>query len=218
MPRTLGARWAARFFTAVLCLLLLGGHSPARALTVLSPTLYPLHYADDTGIAKGYSFDLLALLMRSHGRTLDRASVRFSPLARALTDATRATSGMVVGLTRTPDREESFQWVGPIVHLRLGLVARKDRELRTGNEDAEKELVIAVVRGSEGESLIKHCPEFRSADLLTVNSFSNQFRMLEYGRVDAAVHADLTAPRTLLNLGLNPDDYEMVHVLQEIDL
>lgn len=209
---------AGTLLGSVAALVLLAGTARAGPPAIFSPVLFPLHYQNESGVAEGYSIDILHQLLKANGMYLRRGEVHFSNLARTLADAAPVSNALVVGLARSKRREGAFRWVGPIVHLRLGLVVMKGHRLDLDDPQGFKGLRIAVIRSSVIVPLIRRCFGQRGAEVQEVPSFANQFKMLEHGRVDAVIHADLTTPRTLQSLGLSPEDYEMACTLLEADL
>lgn len=205
------ALFVAALLAAIPCTGLCGG--PA----ILSATLPPLHESCDGG-AKGFSFDLLEMLLEDAGLTLERSSIQFPPCSRALATAASTPGTLLVGVARTPSREKDFVWVGPFATIKSGLIAKKDRALRVHGDDDLRRLTIAVVRDSAPMHTLHDEHGIPKEAMELVASDRNQFRMLRAGHVDAATHTSLSAPMMLRAIGEDPADYEMIHVLRSVDL
>lgn len=106
------------------CLALLavsGTHAPAlaapaeRGLFGFTENLPPLNYQDEAG-AQGFSVDLLRLMAAGVGLPLQ---LQVLPWQRAMQQAEALPGSLLFSLTRTPERETQFQWVGPIAQRRV---------------------------------------------------------------------------------------------------
>lgn len=114
---------------------------PAALLPALAPAageeptllgvtenLPPLNYADDTG-AQGFSVELLRAMAAQVGIRLD---LQVLPWQRAMQVAETQAHSILFSLTRLPEREAQFQWVGPIAQRRIllyRLASRTDLNL-----------------------------------------------------------------------------------------
>lgn len=99
---------------------LLGAHlavaaSDEAVLLGVTENLPPLNYLDDTGV-QGFSVDLLRLMAAGAGIRLE---LQVLPWQRAMQVAETNARSVLFSLTRTPEREAQFQWVGPIAQRRI---------------------------------------------------------------------------------------------------
>lgn len=207
-----------RIFITVLLLLTISLPASAKGLTVYSGTLPMLHSRDAALGAKGYSFDVLEILLKNTGHPLNRKEIQFPPWPRSIKNVETTPETLLVGVARTTTRETKFFWVGPYSSLRLGLIAKKSRALRIKDDADVKKLSIAVVQDSAPLHILRNKYGIASDNLELVTSDVNQYRMLQADRVDAITHTTINAPQGMREVGLNPDDYEMIHVLRVIDL
>lgn len=77
--------------------------------------LPPLNYQDESG-PQGFSVDLLRLLAAQAGLKLE---LQVLPWVRAMQTAEATPNSVLFSLTRTPEREAQFKWVGPISARRI---------------------------------------------------------------------------------------------------
>jgi len=95
----------------------------APRVAVASPTdlvaytenLPPLNYAED-GKPRGFSSELLQLMAAEAGL---RLRVEVLPWQRSVQEAARRADSVLFSLTRTPERETQYRWVGPISPRRI---------------------------------------------------------------------------------------------------
>lgn len=119
-----------------------------RALLGLTENLPPLNYQDESG-PQGFSVELLRLMAAGAGLALQ---LQVLPWMRAVQMADTQPASVLFSLTRTPEREAQFQWVGPIAQRRIliyRLASRDDLRLnQLGDLGGFK---IGVVRDSAAD-------------------------------------------------------------------
>jgi polar amino acid transport system substrate-binding protein len=89
--------------------------APAQRLLGLTENLPPLNYEDEQG-PQGFSVELLRLMAARAGVRLE---LQVLPWQRAVQLAEAEADSVLFSLTRTPERETRFQWVGPIAQRRI---------------------------------------------------------------------------------------------------
>ncbi|MCY4755894.1 substrate-binding periplasmic protein [Pelomonas aquatica] len=99
-----------------------------RMLFGFTENLPPLNYQDEAG-PQGFSVELLKLMAAGAGLPLQ---LQVLPWQRAVQQAEARPGSALFSLTRTPEREAQFQWVGPIAQRRVlvyRLASRPDLKL-----------------------------------------------------------------------------------------
>jgi len=127
--------------------LLLAGPDEA-VLVGITENLPPLNYQDDQG-AQGFSVELLRLMAAQAGVKL---VLQVLPWQRAQQAAEAEARSVLFSLTRTPERETLYQWVGPIAQRRIliyRLASRSDLTLTQLSELGPAR--IGVVRDSAAD-------------------------------------------------------------------
>jgi len=84
-------------------------------LVGITENLPPLNYQDESG-PRGFSVELLRLMAAGAGVRLE---LQVLPWQRAMQAAEANPRSVLFSLTRTPERETQFQWVGPIAQRRV---------------------------------------------------------------------------------------------------
>lgn len=127
---------------------------PLKRVTLLGVTenLAPLNYLDG-GRPRGFAVDLLKALAAGTGATLE---VRVLPWPRALRVAEGHDHSLLFSLVRLPEREERYQWVGPIAPRRVFIykLARR-RDLQLSRLEDLGSARIGVVRDSATDRLLQ---------------------------------------------------------------
>ncbi|MFY8119693.1 MAG: substrate-binding periplasmic protein [Roseateles sp.] len=151
--------------------------------------LPPLNY-EEGGQARGFSVELARLICAEAGLSLD---VQVMPWVRAMQSAAQQPASLLFSLTRTPERESQFQWVGPISPRRV-MVYRLSRrqDLQPASLKELKNLRIGVVRDSAAARLLQ--AEGLGEDQLELGlDDATNLRKLLVGRMDLIVLLDWAA-------------------------
>jgi polar amino acid transport system substrate-binding protein len=109
--RTERWRWLAAAALGALALLAQGQPAPRVDLRAFADDSPPYNFLDG-GVATGLSSDFLRVLCREAELT---CAIEIVPWARAYYRALTDPDTLVFTATRTPEREASFLWLGPIL-------------------------------------------------------------------------------------------------------
>ncbi|QGY40802.1 transporter substrate-binding domain-containing protein [Pseudodesulfovibrio cashew] len=165
----------------------------------------------------GAAVDVVSEIMAEAGSPVEPGDLARISWPRAIDDVESSMNMGIFCMARTPLRENLFKWVGPIAHLKLGLIGRKSSRMTIRNFADLAHHEIGVIRNSGPHTMLT-AEGVPAANLTLLLDNEQQFRMLHEGRVDLITQADVAAPYYLREMGLNPDEYEMVYVLKELDL
>jgi polar amino acid transport system substrate-binding protein len=167
---------------ALLSVLLLPTLAGADDFRVIGHELRPFIWSDRQGHLHGSSYDLVVAILGRLGQ--DSAAIEYYPFARALRTMETRANVAVFPVARTPDREHSFKWVGPIssggVYLYTGI---SNTIPLNSLEDAKALRRIGVGNGNASMDLLQKAG-FKN--LVPTNDEEMLIKMLLSGRVDAA--------------------------------
>ena len=143
-----------------LCIisLFLGLITPAFAQTALQGVTeqYTPYTYEENGKVVGIVTEIVQVMSEKAGLTI---TTRLYPWARAYDTALNNPDTLIFSIFRTPEREDLFHWIGPVVpRIELGLYKLKERsDLRLSSLEDAKQYKISVVRDSiVHEYLLKH--------------------------------------------------------------
>lgn len=134
------------------------------------------------GKARGFLVDLL---QRVEASGLAQFELRLVPWNRAYVSATRGEGGLI-GVSRTAEREQLFDYSKPIYHDDIRLVMLRGREFEfRGLQDLAGKRIGGVIGASYGDAVDRaiRAGVFRMDRDIGV---SNRLRKLLAGRLDAA--------------------------------
>lgn len=185
LPAALAAPWRA----AAADELLLG----------VTENLPPLNYLDD-GNPQGFSVELLRLMAAHAGMRLE---LQVLPWLRAMQLAESTPQSVLFSLTRTPEREAQFQWVGPIAQRRIllyKLASRADLTLAQLSELGSSR--IGVVRDSAADKALQATGLKPGIELEHGLDDATNLRKLLAGRMEYIALLDWAAAWNLRQLQL----------------
>jgi ABC-type amino acid transport substrate-binding protein len=181
---------------------------------------YPPYNMVVQGNKKGISIDLLELLLKNLGSSLTRNDFKFQPWARAYHLTQNNKNTLLFSTTRTPERENSFKWVGPIHKVQIGLIGKRNSNYNIDAFNDLSQYKIGSVLNDVAEQLL-YTKGFKqnSIDSLTgTNVVDRSLKKLKYNRIDLfAYNLDVACYNIQLD-GEHSKDYKMVYVLDEPEL
>lgn len=176
--------------------------SAGPALLGFTENLPPLNYLDESG-PQGFSVELLRLMSAGVGLPLE---LQVLPWQRAMQQAESQPGSVLFSLTRTPEREAQFQWVGPIAPRRVLLYRLASRtELKLSQLDELGTARIGVVRDSAADRHLQSLGLKPGVQLELGLDDATNVRKLLAGRMEFAVLLDWAAIWNLRQLH-RPDD------------
>lgn len=202
----LAHRARARGLLALLAAALLPARARAAglaALRVVSGDLPPFAIEGHPE-RPGVLVELVEQLLRRCGQPV---KVEFFPWARARAIAAAEPRVAILPLTRTPEREEAFQWLLKLYVQHFVFINRSGRPSVATLEQA-RQLRLVVLRGSPNlAQLQRH--GFTPGLLMQASSVEDMLRMLERDVVDALYGGDLVCMDKVRSSGRNPAAFQV---------
>ncbi|NVJ98517.1 MAG: ABC transporter substrate-binding protein [Alphaproteobacteria bacterium] len=204
----------ARFFATWLFLLLAMGKAEAEGapeLHIMAEELSPYAFLEGVQI-KGLSVDLLVEMLDRAGLPYTRKDITIVPWARGYAQVQSRPNTLLFSTVRSPDREDQFQWVGPIIDTRTVIWGRRDRGIAFTDAAGLKNYRIAVSRNSVGHEwlLSNGVPE---EAIVPIVRESRGAILLDRGRVDLWVADETMARWEIRRSNLRPSAFQIVHTL-----
>lgn len=187
----------------------------AASFQAYTESMPPYNYVENREV-KGSSTHILQELFQVSGHNL-KEKILVEPWANAYQKVIITPNTLLYSTARTPQRENKFAWVGPIDTMQVGVLAKKNSGVKITDKDDLNKYTIATLPTSmaEGE-LLKQGVFVENLDRFSL--ISSQLKKLRDDRVDAVAFSIPGMLHIMPKLGMNPQDYEMVYLLKEIDL
>ncbi|MCV2362852.1 transporter substrate-binding domain-containing protein [Paucibacter sp. DJ1R-11] len=183
------------------------------SLQAFTEHLPPLNFQDDSGRAAGFSTELLQLMAAQARIQVD---IQVQPWPRAVQAAAVQPNSILYSLTRLPERESKYRWVGPISERRIMLYSlSKRRDIQPLKDLRDlRELKVGVVRESAAARLLQAEGLRPGEELELALDDGSNLRKLLASRMDLIVLLDWAAAWHLKQLRL---DYSTLRPLLELD-
>ncbi|MFT5665271.1 MAG: polar amino acid transport system substrate-binding protein [Gammaproteobacteria bacterium] len=179
-----------------------------HAVTSSFPPLQML----EAGKPGGYVVSIVELLAKDVSQQINQPiqlEIEFLPWKRGLRTASSVLQNILLfSLSRTPDRENLFHWVGIISPYDIHLFTL-DPDLPTALQSLDairdSDKVIGVQAGSNVEEHLHSNGFVEGKDFITVADYHEGIKMLYRKRVDYVPMTSFLARGNVCDLSLNPD-------------
>lgn len=199
-------------------LLCVTAHSLAQNKSHPTLSLYceddkPLQFYDDNKKLTGLTVEVVQEIQRRIGNT-DRIQV--VPWSRGIDKLNTEPNSFLFTMARTPDREELYQWIGPILLIEYGLYVKADSQIRIQRlEDAKKIGLIGVYRDDIRDQTLS---KLGFTNLDRASSVASSFKKLMIGRIAAYADAKKGVPITASLAGYKASDVKLAYDLFKTSL
>ena len=174
----------------------------------------PFNYLDpNTGKTTGFSVELLLQIFAKIGIPSPDLDVTINPWARGYHKVMNEPGTALFTTVYTEDRLQKMKFIGPIAPNIIAVIAPKSSQLSINSAEELNRLKIGVVREDIGEQLLLK-QGVNSASLDRLNSGLSMVKKLASGRIDAVGYAHATTLLLFRTAQINPDDFEIIHVLK----
>lgn len=147
--------------------------------TVMTEDFNPFGFYQEDGQLTGVAVEITRLLLKEIKHP---DNIRVLPWARALRNIETQSNQVLFAMARTAEREDKFQWVGPILSDNIYLFQKADNPIFYKHlQQARKVEYIAVSRGFPEQSFLEEMDFYNL--VLTHNPESN-IKLLLSNRVD----------------------------------
>lgn len=198
----------------VLSFFLLTGlaHGQSDSYVVFTEELAPVHYTE-SGKPSGIATEIVQAIFQEAGL---RADIRFYPWKRTYQNALKNKDAFVYTINRTPEREELFQWIGPILPKRTYLYRLKSREDIEVAETADlKKYTTVVILGYALTRTLESQGLRMNKELIVTRNKKDQMQVFLKGRADLITGNEYTLARAMLDTGRSMADVVPVLLMSE---
>lgn len=192
-----------------ICVLALLGCATAGRLLQAEPLqLYTEDYRPfsyyDNGVLTGMAVEVVELLMQ---RTATSATIELVPWTRGYHQVQQQANTALFSTVRTPGREASFQWVGPIATGHTSIYSHRDAGFKVRTlQDVERFNTLAVPKQWYSYEYLR---ERGVSNLYGVPSPQHMVKMFKHRRIALLVANDLALAQMLAQQGLQQADVEL---------
>lgn len=187
-----------------------------RDMAFFTEAYPPANYMKD-GKITGYSVDLLLAASEMVDEPISLSQITLQPWARSYRMVLTRKNSVLFSTTRSEHREALFHWVGPIVDIKVVVLARKDANIVINEPLDMANYRIGVIRDDIGEQSLLELgiPREAMQEASYVTVLAEQ---LMKKRIDLLVYAERAAFWWSRQAGVDPEMFETVYVVKQGDL
>jgi len=212
-PFSIAVRHLRQLGLAALAVCTLAAHATNAELRIVTEELPPYNMTQG-GQITGLSTEVVQAVLKELGL---QAQIKSMPWARAYDIALNEENVLIYSITRTPQREKLFKWVGVIAPTHWALFSRPGRNLGVKQLDDARKFQIATVNEDAGEQYLVGKGFVLGKNLQSSNKYEFNYEKLKLGRVDLWISNELNALYLTRQAGDDPET-NLVRVLSLPDL
>jgi len=178
---------------------------------------YPPFNYEEKGRLKGITVDLLDEIRKKLNPESNSSRIRLVKWTVGYQTVLKEKNTVLFSVVRTPERENLFQWAGPIAPIKIVVIARKDRPLKINSLNDLTGCKVAAIRDDIGEQILIRGGIKREAITIRENA-EDIIRMMEAGTVDAWAYEETAGLWLIKHTAANPGNFQSVYGLQEGEL
>ena len=172
-------------------------------VTVITEDYPPLNYVEDKEL-KGPSVEIVKAIQKILGSADE---IKVYPWARGYKYLETRQNNALFSTTRSKARDPLFKWVGPLAEKKIGMFAKRGRNISLNNLEEAKRFMIGVQRGGVGMHYLAE-RGFKKIDPSTTPAAN--LRKLLAGRNDLWFASNATIAGNSKKLGVDVNEFELV--------
>nr|WP_295782975.1 transporter substrate-binding domain-containing protein [Rhodoferax sp.] len=193
--------------------LLSSGMLLAQSLSIYYEDNKPLQFRGADGKPAGFAADVVREIQR---RTDNTDEIQLVPWARGLNRLNSNPNTLLFSMARTAERDNLYQWIGPIFDNSYALYVKADSPLLISNlEDAKKVASIGVYRGDVRDQVLT---ALGFANLDRSNSNLSNVKKLMAGRISLFAGSPTNLQALAEEAGYRTTDFKLVFVFMHKQL
>lgn len=186
----------------------------AEELTVVTEDWPPYNYMTESGVA-GIATDIVKATLAKAEISIQNNTIELLPWARAYRQSLDKKNVLIYTILRTPEREELFYWIGPIVPSQpFHFYKHRDSLCRVEHLEDAKKYQIGVLRNSIDEQFLSshHFPE---KSINPIYSQNLNMKKLLKDHLDLIIDSDETLRMRCDSMNLDYNEFEQLIVAFE---
>lgn len=192
--------------TAILILIATVAFTAETITAVTIPSWPPFMYEEEDSV-KGIATDIVRVILDSSHVEYE---IKTYPWARAFLTAQESKDHMLFIVYRTPERENMFRWVGPILpSYDMSFYKLKSaKDVVLGSLDDAKQYRVGVVRNVANHKYLLSMGFVEGKNLFPVPTPEMNCQKLIHHRIDLLISNEFTLPLLLQNTGNSMEQVE----------
>lgn len=169
---------------------------------------YPPFNFHDNGTPSGLMIDLISAISKKAGEEIDPDSFIFLSWNEAYHKAITDPDTVIFAIAKTPERENLFKWVGPVLTYNISLYSKRSNNITISSPyDLTNYKIGAVTDDVAIDNLVQ--AGLKKEDIITVSDPRTLVQELENGTIDLLSYGDIAANYYIKNVTGNSAYYRL---------
>lgn len=169
-------------------------------IEAVTEEMAPYNMTEDGGVT-GFSTEIVRAVMKEAGMEVP---IQVMPWARAYDRALSVPNVLIYSIARTPEREQRFQWIGPIAPTNWYLYSLAERPVHLDSLQQAHGHQIATVNMDVGQQYLLAHGFKPGVELQSSNRYEHNYRMLKVEHVELWISNELNANYLMRKNGDDP--------------
>ncbi|NLV27131.1 MAG: transporter substrate-binding domain-containing protein [Methanomicrobiales archaeon] len=179
-----------------------------KSLKFVTEEFPPFNYVEN-GTASGLMVDMITSISRKAGYELPRNSITFLPWSDAYQTALKEPGTVIFSIAKTPEREELFSWLGPVISSDIALYSSRSRNITIDSLDELANYTLGAVSDDVAIDYLARAGIQKDAIITGQNPYT-LFRYLDDGTIDLFAYGDIAAEYHIRNATGKSGFYKIV--------
>jgi polar amino acid transport system substrate-binding protein len=175
--------------------------APANGTIRILTEEYPPYNYTERGRITGFSTEVVEAVLKEIKVS---GTIQSLPWARAYETARDSEDVLIYSITRSPEREKLFKWVGVIAPTSYYLYSLSGRNLKLASLDEAKKFQIGTVNEDIGEQFLVARGFVKGQNLQSSVKYELNYEKLKAGRVDLWIISEMVAYFLVRQAGDDP--------------
>jgi polar amino acid transport system substrate-binding protein len=205
-----------RKILSLIVLALIFSPLPGKAgdFKVFVNPLPPLKYLQD-GMVTGVAGDIFIQVMQQAGLSFETTDIKECSLSQSMEEVAATPNTLCLALAKTPQREKTFIWVGPIYTSRIAFIGKRSNHITVNTlKDAQKYTVVTV-RNSAPHKILT---EAAFPHTILTATTEEAIKLLDEGKADLFLFPISPAFYSMTYIGVPSCDYEKLLEVKNVTM
>jgi len=176
----------------------------------------PYNYVNKNNEVVGDSVEIIKRVLKITGSTKTSKDITALPWTEAYNNALNNKNYALFSAARVSEREKLFKWAGPLVGDKSIIFSKKSNNIKLNNLNDLKQYKVAAIDNEVAQQLVSSAVKDLKFSF-GVDTTEN-LNKLNAGTVDVIVTDASIINYLVKSSGFNPDDYESIYTVAEIQL
>ncbi len=201
------------FFT--ICFVLISSGFASPKLTLVTEKNPPYNFVKH-GKVTGIAVDLIEEMLKGAKIPMSRKDILVDKWSSVFAQTISVSNTLLFSASRTKERENLFQWVGPIANIDFVIIAKKSKHLKMSRiTDVAKYKIVTIKNSAPERAFVNMGGNIKKT--IRVSTYKQAYKIIDMNRADAIVVDNLPFAYNLMKTNKPLSDYSVLFHLGSVD-